>query len=376
MIKRVDIKKLLAFILIVSLIILLIFMLNTNGENIALHNRDAYKKSAVELVSRMSLEEKIYQMCMVTPEQITGVDTVVAAGETTKEALQEHPVGGLLYSRKNIVNRDQIRQVIILSQSNSKTALFIAIEEEGDMSGLKPMYSYRKKGRKKAETNASHIAEYIRAMGFNMDLAPVADVWSDKRNTTVSKHAYSNDFRSDAELVAAAVKGFGRKGVLCTLKHFPGAGDLTEDLSTGKTYITKTYKEMKEGELKPFISGINAGADVVMTGHMTVEEIDNKAPACFSEKVVSGLLREKMGYEGLIITDSLSDEVISDSYTAGEAAVLAVKAGNDIILEPYSVTEAVSAITEAVNTGSITESQINDSVERIIAAKLRAGIIH
>ena len=376
MLRGINKKKIIALIVLVLLIVLLVHMFaGQSGDSRSFAESGGKKAHAEEIVNAMTLEEKVYQMLIVSPEQITGVETVVAAGETTRQALQTYPVGGLIYTKKNILDKNQIRDVIQASQTYSKTGLLIAIDEEGTNAGLKTMYSYKNKGKRKAAANAAQIAEYIRGMGFNLDLAPTADVWSNSRNTVVSDHAYSDDFKQAAGLVSAAVRGFHDKGVICTLKHFPGAGDLTEELATGYTYLDKTEKEIRGNEMKPFQAGIDAGADIVMTGHMTVNAIDKGQPASLSEKVVTKTLREEMGFKGLTMTDSLSDEVLTERFSAGEAAVLAVKAGNDIILKPDSVEDAVNAIINAVSTGSISEAQINESVTRIIETKLNAGII-
>ena len=377
MLRGLNRKKAIALILLIILTGLLVHIITgQNGDSRSFAESGGNRARAEEIVNAMSLEEKVYQMLIVSPEQITGVETVVAAGETTRQALQTYPVGGLIYAEKNILDKNQIRNVIKSSQSYAKTGMFIAIEEEGTNAGLKLMYSYRNKGKRKAANNASQIAGYIREMGFNLDLAPAADVWSNSRNTVVSDHAYSDDFKQAAGLISAAVRGFHNKGVICTLKHFPGAGDLTEDLATGCTYLDKTDKEITAGELKPFQAGIDAGADIVMTGHMIINAIDKGQPASLSSKVVTNTLKEEMGFRGLAMTDSLSDEAITERYSSGEAAVLAVKAGNDILLKPDSVEDAVNAIIYEVSIGSISEAQINDSAARIIETKLNAGIIH
>ncbi len=312
MLRRFGLKKIAAMIMIILLLILLMYVMHLQETDTGAFGYSSYSGDcsarAQELVNSMSLEEKVYQMFIVSPEQITGVGTVTAAGEATRQALEKYPVGGLLYSEKNIIDRNQIRDVISSSQSYSKTALFTVIDEDGSLTGLKSMYSYRNKGRRTARRNAAGIAENISGMGFNMDLAPCADVWSNSRNTVVGSSAYSDDYRQAAKLIAAAVEGFHKKGVICTLKHFPGAGDLTEELTTGKTFLTAEAAELEDGELRPFRAGIEAGADVIMTGHMVVRAIDRKKPASLSAKVVGGCLREQLGYGGLIMTASLSDE--------------------------------------------------------------------
>lgn len=139
--------------------------------------------------------------------------------------------------------------------------------------------------------------------------------------------------------------------------------------------MSKSRDQLENEELQVFRKGIEAGTDLVMVGHMIVENIDNTAPASLSEKVVTELLRNEMNFTGLIITDSLEMNAVSEHYTGGEAAVRAIKAGNDLLLEPKDLNEAVMAVMNAVSQGEITEQQINEHVLRILEVKERAGIL-
>lgn len=338
-----------------------------------------------DILAEMTLEEKIYQMFIVSPEQITGVNTVTAAGEATKLALQTYPVGGIMYSKPNMISQEQIKEVIDNSQSYSDINLFIAVDEEGgtvnrlmDTLGttkIDSMYTYKNKGTKTARENARTIAKDMKSLGFNLDFAPVADVWTNPQNTVIGERAYSDDFKEAAELVNAAVEGFHEGGVLCTLKHFPGHGDTEEDTHTSTAYVTKSIENMKREEYLPFEAGMDAGAELVMVGHMIVESVDDSVPASLSEKIVTKILREELGFDGLIITDALNMAAISEQYSSGQAAVMAVKAGNDLLLEPENLTESVNGIMEAVTEGTISEERINESVLRILQTKYDAGIL-
>ena len=236
------------------------------------------------------------------------------------------------------------------------------------------MYNYKDDGPDTAYRNAVTIAGDMAFYGFNTDFAPVADVWSNKQNTVIGKRAYSDDFSQAAELVAAAVRGFHAGGVACTLKHFPGHGDTSEDSHLGSAYVYKTEEQLMEQELLPFMSGIEAGADLVMIGHLTATAIDDK-PATISRRIVTGLLRDKLGFDGVVITDGMEMEAITEHYTAAEAAVLAIEAGDDIILGPPSLQEASNGIMQALNTGELTTDRIDESVLRILKLKLQYGII-
>jgi len=330
-----------------------------------------------KLVSKMSLSEKIYQMFLVSPEAVTKVSKVTAAGPATQKALQKYPVGGFLYSKSNLVSQEQTRTMLENVQEYANLPLLLACDEEGGrvsrlsaigVTKLEAMYTYRQQGRAKAVENAEILANDLKSCGFNTDFAPVADVWSNSVNTVIGNRAYSDDFQEAADLVAGAVEGFHTGRIACTLKHFPGHGDTAEDSHEGPAYVTKTLAELRTQELLPFRSGIQAGADLVMVGHLIVSDVDEE-PALFSKKLVTDLLREEMGFEGVILTDSLQMDAIADFYESGETALRAVQAGVDMLLCPENLDEAAQALLEAVETGELSEERINASVTRILTLK-------
>ena len=342
-------------------------------------------KTASEIFSEMSLSDKIYQMMFVRPEAITGVTTATVASDATRAALQKYPVGGIVYSKSNMLSKEQLASMISHTKSYAKVPLFIATDEEGgkvnrlmDSVGTTKVdspYSYKDNGINTASCNAKIIANDMNNLGFNLNFAPVADVWSNPNNAVIAQRAYSNNFRDAGNLVDAAVRGFHEGGVCTTLKHFPGHGDTYEDTHTSTAYVSKSRDQLENEELQVFRKGIEAGTDLIMMGHIVIADIDNTAPASLSEKVVTELLRNEMNFTGLIITDSLEMNAVSEHYTGGEAAVRAIKAGNDLLLEPKDLNEAVMAVMNAVSQGEITEQQINEHVLRILEVKERAGIL-
>ena len=336
------------------------------------------------LLKNMTLEEKIYQMFMVFPSAITGVSPVTAAGETTEKGLEIYPVGGLIYDRSNLVSQEQVRTMLANTQSYSKIPLLLTCDEEGGRvnrlmgtigtTWVGPMLNYREEGPARATENARIIAEDLLSCGFNMDLAPVADVWSNPNNTVIGDRAYSTDFEEAAQLVAAAVEGFHAGGAACTLKHFPGHGDTSADSHYGSVYVYKTLDELRSAEFLPFASGIGAGADAVMMGHLIVQDIDTE-PAPFSYKIVTELLRQELDFNGVIITDSLQMQAMTDHYGSGEIAVKAVKAGVDLLLCPADLETSATALLDAVECGELTEAEIDAHVLRILTMKERRGIL-
>ncbi|MDR3277841.1 MAG: glycoside hydrolase family 3 protein [Oscillospiraceae bacterium] len=336
------------------------------------------------LLGEMTLREKICQMLIVLPDSLTGVDGTITAGDITKGALEKYPVGGLIYFSQNITGAEQIKKFNETVQTYAKIPMFLAVDEEGGRVGrlktslaahsVGAMLTYKDAGAETAYQNALTLSAALKQYGFNMDFAPVADVWSNPANTVIGDRAYSDSFEQAAALVPAAVRGFRDGEVVCVLKHFPGHGDTSEDSHDGAAYIRKTPQELRGAELLPFAAGIGAGADMVMLGHLIVSEID-ELPATLSEKIVTGVLRGELGYDGVVITDALNMRAMAENYSAEQIAVSAVKAGADILLMPPGVAKTVDALTRAVERGEIPESRIDESAARILALKLSRGIL-
>lgn len=337
-----------------------------------------------ETLAGMTLHEKVCQMMFVTPEELTGEDGVTVAGDATRQALENYPVGGIVYFAKNLESQDQVKEMIDNSQKYSSIGLFVATDEEGgvvnrlmDTVGttyIGSMYYYMDDGDETAYENAYTIANDMSALGFNLDFAPVADVWSNPDNTVIGERAYSDDYAQAAELVGNAVKGFNDGGVMCTLKHFPGHGDTAEDSHYSSAYVHRTKEEIMADEMQPFRSGIEAGAEFVMVGHLIVPDID-EVPATLSYKIATGILRDELKFEGVAITDSFEMESIADNYSVDDAVVMSVKAGMDMILQPKDMASAVNSIEQAVADGELSEDRIDESVRRILTLKESRGLL-
>ena len=340
--------------------------------------------AAQQLLETMTLREKVCQLFVVFPVNLAGPDQVTEAGEPTRLALEQYPVGGLIYDRTNMAGKEQVRDMLAAVQSYSRIPLLLACDEEGGMVNrlmatvgttyIGPMLQYKDQGVGKAAENARIIASDMAALGFNADFAPVADVWSNPKNTVIGDRAYSDDFSQAADLVAAAVEGFHQGGVACALKHFPGHGDTSADSHNGSVYVYKTLDQLREAELLPFRAGIGAGADMVMIGHLIISGVSEE-PALLSPEIVTDLLREELGFTGVVITDSLQMRAMTDVYGAGEIAVGAVLAGVDLLLCPENLEEAVESLTAAVESGEIPESRLDESVLRILTMKEARGLL-
>ena len=337
---------------------------------------------AEELLAGMSLREKLCQLMIVRPEVLTGESPVTAAGETTRLALEQYPVGGLIYSVDNLVTQEQTREMIENTQSYSKIPLIISADEEGGNVGrlmyklgttfIHSMYSYKDMGEDTAYQNALTIGTDMVSCLFNTDFAPVADVWTNPANTVIGDRAYSDEFGQASELVAAAVRGFTESGVICCVKHFPGHGDTSTDTHEGAAVVDKSLEELRAGEFLPFEAGIEAGVDMVMVGHITITAVDDE-PATISHEVITGLLREELGWDGVVVTDSLDMGALA-GYEIGEVCVKYLEAGGDIMLGIPDLAAALTALETAVTEGRLTEQRIDESALRVLMLKLSHGI--
>jgi len=398
---RSKLSKLLFCLVFYSFIAGLIFMdykmRRTDEENVAVISLDDdFTLSAREkpssspdephveaVLSSMTVKEKVYQMFIVYPEALSDVNVVTKAGAGIRDGLSEYPVGGIVYTTQNLRDSKQIMRMVTNTQSYSKIPLLIAADEEGgeitrlmDKLGtqqISDMYSYRDDGAQTARDNAGIISEYMLRHGFNTDFAPVADVWSNPENTVIGSRAYSDDFDMAAELVSAAVQGFREYGLISTLKHFPGHGSTLQDSHEGVSYVDKDISQLTKEELKPFIAGIRSGADMVMTGHLTVPSVDS-LPATISYELTTNLLRNTLGFDGVVITDALKMGAL-DGYSSGELAVMAVNAGADILLGPENLEDSAMNILNALEEGTLSEERIDESVRRILTMKEAHGLL-
>ncbi|MDE5770974.1 MAG: glycoside hydrolase family 3 [Ruminococcus sp.] len=343
------------------------------------------------LLEQMTLEEKVYQMFMVKPEQLTGVYPTTASGETTKNALENYPVGGIIYFADNLVSVPQTRDMLSNAQQYAKESggvgLFTAVDEEGGTvarvaqklgtTAFSNMEYYGESNDAGTAYNIGYtIGSDLHNLGFNLDFAPVADVNINIYNELGSRIFSSNPYVV-ANMATSVAVGLQDAGVCATLKHFPGLG--AEDGNTHNdsfVIIDRNVDQLRESEFVPFRSGINAGADFVMVSHQIVTGFDDNLPADLSYTAVTEYLRNELGFNGIAITDAQQMNTISTVYSSGDAAVMSVKAGIDIILMPEDLQSAVNAVCNAVNSGEISESRIDESVMRILNQKYELGLFN
>ena len=219
---------------------------------------------------------------------------------------------------------------------------------------------------------ARYIGNYVKRFGFDVDFAPVADVWTNAENTVIAKRAYSSDPDTAAMAALTYYQGLAAEGVQGCYKHFPGHGDTTADTHYGYADSFKSWDEMLNCEIKTFKKGIDNGVNMIMAAHIrTPNATSDGLPTSLSKEMLTDKLRGELGFNGIIITDALAMGAISNEYTVEETAVMTVQAGVDIILMPLSIKRTVAAIKDAVASGEISESSINESVKRILTLKAK-----
>lgn len=339
-------------------------------------------------VKSMSLEQKAAQLFFVTPEDITQVDAATVAGEDTKKAYEQYPVGGIVYFSRNIQGPEQLSGMLAKTQDYAEeiagVPVFLGVDEEGgevsrvagnknfSVTEYESMWAIGdSKDTSQAYDVGKTLASYLKELGFNIDFAPNADVITNSGNTVIGDRSFGEDPQLVADMASQVVKGLQDNGVSACLKHFPGHGGTIEDSHEGRAYTDKTLEEMEEKELLPFKEGIKADPDFIMAGHISIpKSLGDNTPASLSEKVLTGLLRDQYGYDGIIITDALNMKAVSGVYSPAEASVKAILAGADMLLMPDDFRAAYNGVLEAVEEGGLSEERIDASVERILRLKM------
>lgn len=342
-----------------------------------------------EILENMTREEKVAQLFVITPEELTGVGSVQSAGSTTKEALGKYPVGGLVYFNGNLISYEQTQTMLkdteYLAGSVMELPLFLAVDEEGgtvariannpdmgveNVGNMCDIGATKDKNRAYEAGNA--IGIYLDDLGFNLDFAPDADVLTNPGNTVVKKRSFGSDPALVSEMSGMYLKGLEENGVIGALKHFPGHGATLADTHEGYAYIDKTYEELLEEDMLPFAEGVKEQVPMIMVGHIAAPSVTgDELPASLSPVMIEDILRNDLGYEGIVITDALNMGAVSNLYASDEACIMAFKAGADMLLMPKNFKTAYEGVLQAVENGDISEERLDESVRRIIRIKLQ-----
>ena len=383
-----------------------------------------YTGSVEEMLSSMTLDEKISQMIIPAIRTWDEVNvTDLSACPELKEALRAHQYGGIILFGQNVTGPEQVATLVQELQTNNlenteasvHIPYFMAADEEGGivvrltggtrMTGNMAIGATGEEALANAEKTGRVLGEEMAAAGFNVDFAPDIDVNNNAANPVIGTRSFSDDPDIVAVLGTAWIKGLSETGVIGTFKHFPGHGDTAVDSHIGTPSVEKTYDQIRETELVPFAAAIEDGAEMIMTAHITYPQIDDEVvfgdgetkgfyPATMSKKIIAGILRGELGYEGVVVTDALEMDAIrtaglvpgaedSVEYRANVAQKV-IGAGIDLLLLPCDLNskeagsfydEYIKALTTMVEDGTISPARIDESVTRILKLKEKYGIL-
>ena len=361
----------------------------------------------LKMISEMTTQEKLAQMMIVAlRSDLSNEKTATEIDRDYAEMLTKYDFGGILLFAGNVVDPAQTVTLIRDSQEAAmKSAggipMFICVDQEGGSVNRVPFGTTGSGNMALAATgdtslteeSAKMLGDEIRALGFNMDFAPVSDVNSNPANPIIGVRSFSDDPELVAEHVTAFIKGMDSAKISTALKHFPGHGNVGEDSHTHLPCSDFSLEEIKACDLIPFQAGIDAGSDMIMTAHIQFPKIEKKTyvsikdgeeitlPATLSRTIITGLLREQMGYNGIVITDAMEMDAIAAHFNPLDAAVMAINADVDILLCPVElykdgevntfpdVDKYMEGLLARVEAGDIREEELDNSVYRILKLK-------
>ena len=346
-----------------------------------------------EAVAAMTTEQKVSQLL------VAGIEGT-QLGQDAVQAVQDYQVGGVILFGRNVESAWQLAELTngLKDLNGDYTPLFLCVDQEGGrVDRMPPEVERTPSAWSVGQTldtegvGAAYgalLAEECAAFGFNMDFAPSLDIWSNPDNTVIGDRAFGNDWEWTAFFGMSAVESMEEQGgVIPVVKHFPGHGDTSVDSHVALPVVDKSLEELWQSELVPFNMTLNqedyfgaqAGpsAPAVMVAHILLSQVDPDYPASLSHRVVTGLLREEMGFDGVVCTDDLTMGAVSNTYGMGEAAVLAVEAGCDLLLVCHgadNLTAARDALLEAADSGRLSPERLDESVKRILSLKAEYGL--
>ncbi|SIT72732.1 glycoside hydrolase family 3 protein [Edaphobacillus lindanitolerans] len=346
-------------------------------------------------ISQMTMEEKVGQMLMPDFRTWKGKNVTEMLPEIER-LVKDYHLGGVILFRENVVTTEQTTRLADAYQAASdKYGMFLTIDQEGgivtrlqsgtDMPGNMALGATR--SPELAYDTGRVIGEELASLGINFNLAPSLDINNNPDNPVIGVRSFGEDPELVAELGISYVKGVQDTGTAATVKHFPGHGDTAVDSHLGLPEVPYDKERLMEVELMPFRKAMDEGVDALLTAHVTFPKIDDtkviskkdgteiNLPATLSHKVLTELVREEMGYEGLIFTDALNMQAIADHFGPVDAVIKAIQAGTDIVLMPVGLEDVANGVYDAVRSGEISEERIEASVARILELKLKRGIL-
>lgn len=333
-------------------------------------------------LSRMSLTDKINQMIMIDYRDVLEMNVEL------ERLLDEYKVGGFILFKSNVADFNQTKKLLDDIKSSSDIPMFVSSDQEGGrvqrldervgFDSIPPMGEVGATGDvEKAFLLGKKIGNELNSIGVNMDMAPVLDIFSNPENRVIADRSFGTDSETVKKMSFSLADGLQSEGVIPVGKHFPGHGDTVKDSHVDLPIVEKSIDELKQMELLPFIEAVRRKLPGIMVGHLAVPKItNNNEPASLSKVMISDLLREDIGYSGLVMPDSLKMRALTNYFTSEEIYLRCILAGNDIMLMPQNVTDAFNTIYRGVNDGTIPIEKINSSVYKILSTKFDFGMFN
>ena len=352
-----------------------------------------------EIINNMTLEEKITQMMMPSIRS----NNLYVSNEKIDSLIEQYDFGGIILFKDNINNTEQTIDLIDNLQQNAKKSknsipLFIGVDQEGGSITRLTTGTSFSGNMALAATNDSDnvlkasniIGKELNALGFNIDFAPSLDINDNPNNPVIGVRSFSDNYDIVSKYGKEYIKGLHQNKIIAAAKHFPGHGNTETDSHIGLPLINKTYDELKENELIPFQSAIDDNVRMIMTAHIMFPLIENETyesiqdhqmitlPATLSKKIITNILREDLGFEGVVITDALDMDAIKLHFDKKDVYKLAINAGVDLLLMPINlnndyieleIQENINMIKKMVKNNEINEDMINNAVKRILKLK-------
>lgn len=347
-------------------------------------SRAAETRTVRRVLRAMSLEQKVGQrfICWVEGTQVS---------DQARELVRQSAAGVILYPW-NVENLQQVQELTSSLQQSAQAAdppigLFIAVDQEGgrvavfrsrELSGLAPAFYWGRYADPRYVTAAAYLAcREIRALGCNMNLAPVLDLYGEPDATIIGDRSLGPDPQLVGRLGVAYLQGARQAGVIPVVKHFPGHGGSTVDSHGSLPVVDLPEEALAERDLMPFQMAVRAGAEAVMTAHVLYPQLDPEYPATVSERILRDLLRKRLGFRGVIVSDGISMGALSRNFSVSDSLALMFQAGLDLVLvhSRYDLVDLKLEVLRLLHRGEITEAQIDEGVERVLRLKLRYGLL-
>lgn len=334
-------------------------------------------------LAKMTIEEKIGQLFMIAIRKDRNDLPLTEMSKEIEETISNYHVGGIILFSENIESKEQTKQLITGLQSVSRIPLFIGVDEEGGIVSrvgknqainelpFKEAYSIGQTGDTNlAYEEARRMGMLLNELGFNMDFAPVADIYNEPSNQVIGKRSFGTTSTEVIPMVLAFSKGLLSENIQPVVKHFPGHGNTIEDSHDGIAYVNKDLAALEGEELMPFKKAIEAGVGAIMKGHLLVSAVDETTIVSLSDKWRIYMESHFDLSNTLVMTDAMDMGAAIENYGTGEAAYLSLMAGNDILLMPYDLEKAYEGILKAYEERRISKARIEASVRKILSKKV------